>query len=123
MDTASLTQSPQSPFCGRGLVHKCKPACEWCQIVGPPNMFVRSYLWCIGGSVLYSHVALHIQTGIVRITVSHACVWGGGGGGRLGRDLESTWFLKDNRLYKPVSHRGGHDLYCTESVSTNEQKI
>ena len=85
-------------------------------------MFVRSYLWCIGHGVLYSHVALHIQTGIVRIIVSHACVCVGGGR-RLGRDLESTWFLKDNRLYKPVSHRGGHDLYCTESVSTNEQKI
>ena len=88
-------------------------------------MFVRSYLWCIARGVLYSHVALHIQTGIVRITVSHGCmcVCGGGRGGRLGRDLESTWFLKDNRLYKPVSHRGGHDLYCTELVSTNEQKI
>ena len=46
-----------------------------CQIVGPPNMFVRSYLWYIGRGVLYSHLALHIQTGIVRVK-GQSCMCG-----------------------------------------------
>ena len=41
--------------------------------------------------------------------------------GCLDSALEAMWFLKDNRQYKPVSHRGDPDLCCTESVLMNRK--